>query len=324
MPPSLAGSDVELPGDIDVGSDEVSLPPSLAGSDMELPGDIDGDSNLSAPELPPAVSSPGFDGQSEASSSNIDLPMDIEFSDVEDGRLESVPAGRVPSPSEAKHLTGSHLLAEFYSVPRVSRALDLACLLAFDIHTGWDFAQESMRQLSIWLLHTLSIHLLMLSPPCTAFSQLQIMWNYPRMDTARANQIWDRDMELLEHSMRCACVQGSTGRAWCFEHPERAESWKTKTVADVRALPGALEVVFDQCMVGLQTPISRIPMRKRTRLLTNSPLIVAAFSGRLCNRSHHHRIIHGSEGGIKLAKWAQTYPDDMVQILADCARKIAP
>ena len=158
MPPSLAGSDVELPGDIDVGSDEVSLPPSLAGSDMELPGDIDGDSNLSAPELPPAVSSPGFDGQSEASSSNIDLPMDIEFSDVEDGRLESVPAGRVSSPSEAKHLTGSHLLAEFYSVPRVSRALDLACLLAFDIHTGWDFAQESMRQLSIWLLHTLSCH----------------------------------------------------------------------------------------------------------------------------------------------------------------------
>ena len=83
----------------------------------------------------------------------------------------------------------------------------------------------------------------------------------------------------------------------------------------MQRLPGVSSVVFDQCMVGLVSP-SGNPMRKRTRLLTNSQAVVSAFSNKMCDCSHCHQIIQGSDMGIKLSVWAQKYPENMCDLLA--------
>ena len=77
-----------------------------------------------------------------------------------------------------------------------------------------------------------------------------------------------------------------------------------------------MTIEFDQCMVGRKSPIRKIPMRKRTRLMTNSKALVQCFSGLVCVKSHTHREIKGSEGGIKLSMYAQIYPMEMCERIA--------
>ena len=78
------------------------------------------------------------------------------------------------------------------------------------------------------------------------------------------------------------------------------------------------KVLFDQCAFGLCTKIDKVPMRKRTYLLTNCDKVIARFSNKLCSRDHKHRVIEGSEGGMKRSVWAQFYPPSMVEALVDC------
>ena len=68
--------------------------------------------------------------------------------------------------------------------------------------------------------------------------------------------LWAQGMLFLEHAMQCCRVQHSRNRYFCFEHPEKASSWKQSAVAEVRELPGVMAIKFDQCMVGLKSPIA--------------------------------------------------------------------
>ena len=72
-------------------------------------------------------------------------------------------------------------------------------------------------------------------------------------------------------------------------------------------------------MVGLVSKSNRIPMRKRTRIMTNSQQLADQFRGTLCDGGHRHQVIQGYEGGMKRSVWAQHYPPLMVQRLADGA-----
>ena len=86
---------------------------------------------------------------------------------------------------------------------------------------------------------------------------------------------------------------------------------------DLGSQAGVYTVVFDQCMTGLVSPCTEIPMRKRTKLMTNSKHFIEAFRGKLCDRSHQHKLIQGSESGIRLSVWCQCYPGPMVDLLAE-------
>ena len=85
-------------------------------------------------------------------------------------------------------------------------------------------------------------------------------------------------------------------------------------------LPGVETVVFDQCMLGLKSKVSGLPMRKRTRIMSNSRELIKLLQGKCCDGSHVHQAIQGSEGGVKRSVWAQKYPPGLVQIIADAAR----
>ena len=62
-------------------------------------------------------------------------------------------------------------------------------------------------------------------------------------------------------------------------------------------------------------------MSKRMKLMSNSKHLVEAFRGNMCDQSHLHQLIQGSEGGICLSVCCQCYPAPMVRLLVEGAAR---
>ena len=120
----------------------------------------------------------------------------------------------------------------------------------------------------------------------------------------------------LTFAVDCALTQHLAGRVFLLEHPAAVTSRQTRELQDLGSCAGA---VFDQCMTGLVSPCSRTPMRKRTKLMSNSKHFAEALRGSMCDQSHLHQLIQGSEGGIRLSVWCQCYPAPMVNLLVEGA-----
>ena len=123
----------------------------------------------------------------------------------------------------------------------------------------------------------------------------------------------------IEHCMEAARTQVQHGQWFAFEHTESSSAWQLPCVQAVRQMAGVLEVTFDQCMVGLVSRVSELPMLKRTRIVTNSAKLVLSLKGRLCDGSHYHQIIQGTEGGVLRSVHAQCYPLPLVTIIVAAA-----
>ena len=269
---------------------------------MELPPDVMSDSD---PSLPYSDSEPS-------------LPDDVVSDDDDHADVCDVVhpgLAAVPSPVAARTLSGWHVVAEYYSVPRIVPAAAMYGLpgsLSLDILTGWDFHNACNRALSIALLAQLHIILLILSPPCTMYSAIQRLLNFKHWSEDEiAARMSEADV-LLDHAMACATTQISRNAFFLFEHPASASSWTRPSVQTVRALPGVKCVTADMCMLGLVSPVDKVPMRKRTRFMTNCSLLAQSFEGLYCDKSHMHQVIEGVEGGIRRCKAAQVYPHGVI------------
>ena len=94
----------------------------------------------------------------------------------------------VPSPLDLMQVgLKRQVAAEYYSPPRMLPHFRSSncCIVSLDILTGWDFTQARNRQLSLDALKQFEVDFCMLSPPCTMFSCLQILFNnFKKMDPA--------------------------------------------------------------------------------------------------------------------------------------------
>ena len=316
-----------------------SLPPSIGS--VQLPSDVESaptwdvtlgiakssaTSDLSQIDLPD-----GVETRSSCSSDDDDFLTPNAFDDIFDPDdemnvgLEEIPDAETMIEQAVKKVKPLHRgqhIAEYYSPPRVTPVAagrGMLAELSTDLETGWDFRLPSMRALGNQLLTILMIHFLILSPPCTVFSELQRLWNIKRISQCEWAKKWDEGMLSLDHCMQCAKIQIQNGNFFAFEHPSRASSWKQDTVQEVRNLPGVWVQDFDMCMLGLTSPVLNMPMRKRTRVMTNSRVLAALLGNKFCDRKHEHQLIQGQEGGISRAKWAQKYPAGLVNIFVEAA-----
>ena len=321
-----SGSDVSLPpciteSDCDSGDHDVELPPCIGS---ETQSDVD----CETMELPPDVLLEDEE--------TIELPPDILLDECEDdpesGELslgefvsDFQSSGGVPQPTDCEMVVGLHDVAEFYSCPRVLPAtarLGLVGSLSLDILTGWGFAISACRELALQMLIKLDVLFAMMSPPCTAFSILQRMWNYKKMDPKVVKAKLDEGKLRWNHAVACCKTQLARGRFFALEHPVMSDAWKLNSSKKLGALHGVYNVIFDQCMVGLRSKVHGVPMRKRTRLMTNSLHLKAAFEGMLCDGRHEHQVIQGVEGGVRRSVWSQVYPPPMVEAIAKAAQQM--
>ena len=124
---------------------------------------------------------------------------------------------------------------------------------------------------------------------------------------------------FLNFAMFLAKLQHDEGRFFVHEHPAAATSWAKPGVQELRALPGVMEIDFDQCRLGLR--IDGSPVKKTTKLLTNSEAVVARFINKRCNCTVPHKIIQGrmADGSGTVAAHCAWYPDEMCRLLAEAA-----
>ena len=123
----------------------------------------------------------------------------------------------------------------------------------------------------------------------------------------------------LEFCMLLADLQESEGRGWVLEHPDTAKSWANAKVQE-RLQHGSYVARFDQCCFGLVSKVTRTPMKKRTRFMTNILHLWNRFHSKFCDHHHDHVTVQGSEGGEKRSVWAQRYPPALCEIAVDAFR----
>ena len=225
------------------------------------------------------------------------------------------------------HLSQRHSddeVSEVFSMPRIVPMAEKKGLRggrSFDLGNGWDFLRADHRKQCIETLKESKSFAVVVSPPCVEYSNIQ--------NLNRGNNEGDRRKKieaqtLLDFAMQICRQQNKSGNLFVFEHPAFASSWLSDSVHDVSQLPGACDVVLDQCMFGLKDPCSHKHYKKATRFLTNSKHVAEGMNRR-CNGQHEHQQLQGQ---VKVAgKWcnrtriAQVYPKELVSCLLSCIRR---
>ena len=132
---------------------------------------------------------------------------------------------------------------EMYSPERIGRVCKQHGLIAgpaLDLRTGYDFAKASDRARAMALYHDQQPELVTLSPPCTAFSQLQVLNRHVHGEQYREKH----DAELLEaveHVKFCivfAKMQIKRRKLFVFEHPHLASTWHEPCMQQLLSMPG--------------------------------------------------------------------------------------
>ena len=130
--------------------------------------------------------------------------------------------------------------------------------------------------------------LLILSPPCTLFSKLQVLSPYG-LPEVRDPEGWAEAVAFVDLSMELAEIQRKAGRSFVFEHSWQASSWDLQSVNNIRNKKDVGEVIFDMCRFGMvaQDKDGEAPVRKTTRVLSNDPGILGRLDKR-CEGGHLH------------------------------------
>ena len=178
---------------------------------------------------------------------------------------------------------------------------------AMDLITGWNFDREDHRQQARELIQQRRPKLLIGSPDCTMFSQLQSLSGWNEHKASR----WRQARRHLQFVCELYRDQVRRGDWFLHEHPIGASSWREQCVLDVMKENGVETIIGDQCMYGLVTMTGngKQPARKRTRFMSNAPEILKRLSRRCLGEHQHQHLVSGR------ARGAAEYPDDLCRAI---------
>ena len=196
---------------------------------------------------------------------------------------------------DLKTLEANKTVSEVFSPPRIAAAATRHGLKqgrSYDLVTGWNL-DDSKQVKAMWKqLKEDQPILIVISPPCKAFSRLQ-EWNFRRMSLRNAVKLVWGGLNHLRLAMEVAKWQIRQGRYFLFEHPLGATSWNEEAVRQVQELEGVLKVECDMCRFNLRVDGEHLN-KKPTGLLTNSEEM-ARMLGRRCQGGHQHKpLLNGT------------------------------
>ena len=206
-------------------------------------------------------------------------------------------------------------VSEIYSPERVVRAAKMMGLkggISMDITTHdprgrpWDFDVPEMRNQAVRHLIEVKPLLLIGSPMCTMFSQLQALnWGRSMEKDSLMYAQWRKAVRHMEFVSKLYKLQIQGGRYFLHEHPRTASSWTLRCMRDIIQERGVYRVEADMCRFGL-TAVDALGeglVKKPTSFLTNS-LCIADSIGLRCNNSWGrclHRHVHLTDGRARNA-----------------------
>ncbi len=148
---------------------------------------------------------------------------------------------------------------------------------------------------------------------------MNLNWKKMRPDIVQTR--WTEALTLFNFSLQIIEHLRSHNSIFVLEHPAGASSWRLPAMQALLRAHDTHLAQFDQCRFGLRAPISHLPIRKPTRLLTNSIEVKGRFHNVRCQCTGGHCVIQGSEGKYKLSVWCQTYPDPLCEALVSAIAK---
>lgn len=138
----------------------------------------------------------------------------------------------------------NEVFAEIFSRPRVIAtiaALNLIRLLSgslsVDILTGFDLRKKTVRENVMQSLLLRGIKIVVLSPPCTMFSQIMRI-NFAKMKASDLKQRWKDAMCFIRFTVQVIEYILSISGIFVFEHPTGASSWKLPCIQRLIERPG--------------------------------------------------------------------------------------
>ena len=195
-------------------------------------------------------------------------------------------------------------------------ALDFATQKSDGTH--WDVSKFVDRQLAWDLVLKERSDWIVGSPPCTAFSLLNVGLNYPKTSAEYVERNIKEGLVHLNFVCKLYRHQHSIGKWFLHEHPNGALSWKTKAIKKILSLAGVDTVVTHQCMFGLTSRTSDggfLPDKKPTKWMSNSRWMLESLAGK-CDGSHVHQPLMGGRAAA-----AAVYPPELLRaILRGIAR----
>ena len=133
-----------------------------------------------------------------------------------------------------------------------------------------DFSRQDKRDKAEQMVSDKKGLLLIGSPMCSAFSQLQVL-NRGRMGEQK---YWDMVQKGTEHLEFCAKLyrmQMDNGLYFIHEHPAGAKSWDNELINRLTKESGVYTVIGDMCRFGMQQEddIGKGLIKKRIMFMTN-------------------------------------------------------
>ena len=190
--------------------------------------------------------------------------------------------------------TGNCDVAEVYSPPRMTTAAEEVGLRpgwALDLtqrdENGepWDFSKAAQRQRARQKQDDDKPFMLILCPMCGPFSSVQNL-NYVNMSEAEVKEKLKDALEHVKFAVELCLRQHREGRLFMFEHPAGASSWESRLLRDLGSREGVHKVNFDFCEAGME--IDGTPVKKRTRIMTNSTALHMILRHAQCRGDHEH------------------------------------
>ena len=209
---------------------------------------------------------------------------------------------------------------EIYSPPRMTKEAKkqneqgtlprLRLGQALDLTTGWDFTRQAHRQAALRLIAECRPALLILSPPCTAFSTLRRLSTFKR-DAGVVDQELKDALLHWHFAIHLARLQHRERRGFLLEHPRYAESWKDSQAEALVQLPGVYSIVVDMCAFQLYTDGGLA--KKPTALVTNVWPLVRLLRKYRCDGKHSHQPLLGGGRAAVAAQYTLQFVRAVLQ-----------
>lgn len=209
----------------------------------------------------------------------------------------------------------SAAIHEIYSPKRVNAIAELMELIpgmSFDLTTNdvdgkpWDFNIEEKRTKAEGLVREKKALLVIGSPMCSAFSQIQNL-NFSKMSPNEVKRVIDYGTTHLAFCAKLYQIQMDNRLYFSHEHPHAATSWENKGIKRLLEQEGVTRIKSHICAFGMESEdkLGKGFAKKPTGFMTNVPELAKRLE-LCCPGGHRHVIIRGGK-----SRRTEVYPNEL-------------